>query len=94
MQHVQNVVLMSVHSSQNILEDYVLRVGMIARRQIMCVKTELQQQDTRIITLEKQHDSPEDMAALRSDIARINAYLFGAGSAPDVPRSKSGLKAV
>ena len=60
----------------------------------MCVETQLQDHGTRLTTLEKQHDSPEDIAALRSDIARINAYLFGAGSAPDVPRSKSNIKAV
>ena len=54
----------------------------------------MQDHGTRLTTLEKQHYSPEDMVALRADITRINAYLFGAGSAPDVPRDKSGLKEV
>ena len=60
----------------------------------MCVKTDIQDHGSRLTVLEGQHHTPEDMAALRADITRINAYLFGAGSAPDVPRSKSGLKAV
>ena len=60
----------------------------------MCVETQLQDHGTRLTVLEGQHHTPEDLAALRADITRINAYLFWAGSAPDVPRSKSGLKAV
>jgi len=60
----------------------------------MCAQTQLQDQDTRITALESKHNTPEDMAALQADIDRINAYLFGAGSAPDVPRSKSNIKTV
>ena len=60
----------------------------------MCVETQLQDHGTRLTALEDQHNTPEDMAALRADITRINAYLFGDGSAPDVPRSKSNIKAV
>ena len=60
----------------------------------MCVQSQLQDHGTRLIALEGKHNSPEDLAALQADITRINVYLFGAGGAPDVPRSKSGLKAV
>jgi len=60
----------------------------------MCVQSQLQDHGSRLTALEGQHLSPEDLAALRADISRINAYLFGAGSAPDVPRDKSGLEAV
>lgn len=60
----------------------------------MCVETQLQDHGSRLTTLEGQHYSPEDMAALRVDITKINAYLFDAGSAPDAPRSKSNIKAV
>lgn len=60
----------------------------------MCVETQLQDHGSRLTVLEDRHSTPEDIAVLRADITRINAYLFGAGSAPDVPRSKSGLKAV
>ena len=88
MQHVQNVVLMSVHSSQNILEDYVLRVGMIARRQTMCVKTDLQDHGTRLNALESKHNTPEDLAEALAELAMIKTYLFGAGG---VPRDKSNV---
>lgn len=57
----------------------------------MCVKTDLQDHGTRLTALEGQHHPQEDLAALRADITRINAYLFGAGGAPDVPRSKSNV---
>jgi len=57
----------------------------------MCVKADLQDHGTRLTSLEGQHYTPEDLAALRADITRINTYLFGAGSAPDVPRSKSNV---
>lgn len=60
----------------------------------MCVQTQLQQQDTRISALEEQHYSPEDLAAIRAELMKIGAYLFGTGSVPDVPRDKSNIKAV
>lgn len=60
----------------------------------MCVETQLQDHGTRLTVLESKNNTPEDLAAVQAELAMIRAYLFGAGSAPDVPRSKSGLGAV
>lgn len=71
----------------------------------MCVKTDLQDHGTRLTALESKHNTPEDiavvqvapnaeLATLQAELAMIKAYLFGAGGVPDVPRDKSGLKAV
>lgn len=60
----------------------------------MCVQSQLQQQDTRITALEGQHHTPEDIAALLADITRINAYLFGSGGVPEMPRDKSNIMVV
>ena len=60
----------------------------------MCVQSQLLEQGDRITALEGQHHTTEDYASLQADITRINTYLFGAGTAPDVPRDKSGLKEV
>ena len=60
----------------------------------MCVQSQLEDHGTRLTALESKHNTPEDIAAVQTDIAKIQAYLFGAGGAPDVVRDKSGLKAV
>ena len=60
----------------------------------MCVETQLQDHGSRLTALESKHNTPEDIAAVLAKLAMIETYLFGAGGAPDVPRSKSGLKAV
>ena len=60
----------------------------------MCVQTQLEDHGTRLIALESQHNTPEDIAAVLEKLAMIEAYLFGAGSAPDVPRDKSNIKSV
>lgn len=57
----------------------------------MCVKTDLQDHGTRLTALESKHNMPEDLAAVRTELATIKAYLFGSGGVPDVPRDKSGL---
>lgn len=72
----------------------MLRVDMMDWRKTMCVKTELQDHGTRLTALEATHNTPEDIAAVQAELATIKAYLFGAGGVLDVPRSKSGLKAV
>ena len=60
----------------------------------MCVQSQLEDHKTRLIALESKQNTPEDIAAVQTDIAKIQAYLFGASGVPDVPRDKSGLKAV
>lgn len=60
----------------------------------MCVLSQLEDHDTRLTTLESKHNTPEDIAAVKAELALIKAYLFGAGGVPDVSRDKSGLKAV
>lgn len=94
MQHAQNVAHMSEQRLLNTLEDYVLHVDMMDRRRIMCVKTDIQDHCTRLTALESKHNTPEDLAAVQAKQEIIEAYLFGAGGVPDVPRDKSGLKVV
>ena len=57
----------------------------------MCVQSQLEDHKTRLIALESKHNTPEDIAAVQTDIAKIQAYLFGASG---VPRDKSGLAVV
>lgn len=60
----------------------------------MCVQSQLEDHGTRLTALESKHNTPEDIAAAQAKLTIIEAYLFGAGGVPDVPRDKSGLKAV
>lgn len=60
----------------------------------MCVLSQLEDHDTRLTTLESKHNTPEDITAVQAKLATIESYLFGAGGVSDVPRDKSGLKAV
>lgn len=60
----------------------------------MCVQTQLENQDTRLTALESQHNAPEDIAAVQAKLAMIEAYLFGAGGVPGVPRDKSNITVV
>ena len=60
----------------------------------MCVQSQLEDHGTRLTALESKHNTPEDIAAARAELAMIKAYLFGAGGVPDVQRDKSGLEAV
>lgn len=60
----------------------------------MCVQSQLEDQDTRLTALESTHNTPEDIAAVQAKLTMIEAYLFGAGGVPDVPRDKSGLEVI
>jgi len=57
----------------------------------MCVQTQLQEQGDRITALEAQHNTPEDLAAVKAQMSKICVFLFGSDCVPDVPRDKSGL---
>ena len=60
----------------------------------MCVQSQLEDHGTRLTALESKHSTPEDIAAVKAELAMIKAYLFGADGVPGVPRDNSGLKAV
>ena len=60
----------------------------------MCVQSQLEDHGTRLTALESKHNTPEDIAAVKAELAMIETYLFGAGGVSDVPRDKSGLKTV
>ena len=57
----------------------------------MCVQSQLEDHGSRLTALESQHNTPEDIAASRAELAMIKAYLFGAGGVPGVPRDKSNV---
>ena len=95
MQHVKDVVPTSEQKLQNYLAGCVLRVDMMAWMvNNMCVQSQLEDHGGRLTALESKHSTPNDITAVQAELAMIKTYLFGAGSAPDMPRDKSGLKAV
>ena len=60
----------------------------------MCVQSQLEDHGSRLTVLESKHNTQEDLATVLAKLEMIEAYLFGSGGVPEVPRDKSGLNAV